>query len=197
MSIPGVYTIYIFFVSQRNKATSSSSEPEIFAIQRMSLRIRECEIGRGRQYRFFELKGKSCNTGNSENYINAGNRKVYTMIELHGVASVCWPTANRLHVGVSNSFCQLREASSCTGSFYILPKRIFGRLYFSNLTNAHAKWEMCLRDFFSESTTPLPSPRTSAERESRTNFSSISHERMNGRTSVGKKTAINIPHFFR
>lgn len=31
------------------------------------------------------LKGKPCNGGNSENYINARNRKVYTMIELHGV----------------------------------------------------------------------------------------------------------------
>jgi len=31
------------------------------------------------------LKGNSCNGGNSENYINARNRKVYTMIELHGV----------------------------------------------------------------------------------------------------------------
>jgi len=31
------------------------------------------------------LKGKSCNGENSENYINARNRKVYTMIELHGV----------------------------------------------------------------------------------------------------------------
>jgi hypothetical protein len=43
------------------------------------------------------LKGKPCNGGNSENYINAWNRKVYTMIELHGVgllaegqSASCW-----------------------------------------------------------------------------------------------------------
>lgn len=57
------------------------------------------------------LKGKSCNRGNSGNYINAWNRKVYTMIELHGVG-----LAGRgpigLIVGVSNSFCQLRESGA-------------------------------------------------------------------------------------
>lgn len=50
------------------------------------------------------------------------------------MASVCWPRANRPHVGVLNSFCQLGESSSCSGVVFFLTfcrnDRIFGGLYF-------------------------------------------------------------------
>lgn len=47
----------------------------------MNVKLARDVIGRST----LRLKGKPCSGGNGENYINARNRKVYTMIELHGV----------------------------------------------------------------------------------------------------------------
>lgn len=48
---------------------------------RMNAKLARDVIGRST----LRLKGKPCSGGNGENYINARNRKVYTMIELHDV----------------------------------------------------------------------------------------------------------------
>lgn len=61
--------------------------PRAFAIRRMSFGIRmNVKLARDVNGRStLRLKGKPCSEGNGENYINARNRKVYTMIELHDV----------------------------------------------------------------------------------------------------------------
>lgn len=61
------------------------------------------------------LKGKSCNGGNGGNYINAGNREVYTMIELHADGPLAGgQSASRAH-RFEFFLCQLLRASSCNG----------------------------------------------------------------------------------
>lgn len=116
----------------------------------------ECEIDEG-QYRPINsprLKGKPCNGGTSGNYINAGNRKVYTMIELHAVGLLAkGQSASRWRF---EFFLSLRETNSCTGIFYILAKRpYFWQALF--LDRSVGVWKRNVWDTISSFFLPPPS----------------------------------------
>lgn len=117
------------------------------------------------------LKGNSYNQGNSENYINARNRKVYTMIELHGVGL--------LIKGQSASYWRYeffllvtRVRQLCRHIFFSVlcrNDRIFGGFQLRYVKKKHVRYSV-----FGKSMLLIPSLTGSQGDASQTNFWRIS-----------------------
>lgn len=123
-----------------------------YSIQRMSSRtcvnvklVARDAIGRST----LGLKGKPCNGGNSENYINARNRKVYTMIELHGVGLLAeGQSASRWRFEFFLSVTRVEQLYRHI-FFSVLPKRpdfwrvfIFGRISLGCAKKKHLRYSV-------------------------------------------------------
>lgn len=96
------------------------------------------------------LKGKPCNEGNSENYINARNRKVYMMIELHGVGLLAeGQSASRWHF---EFFLSVTWGEQLHWHFlhFVEILDFWRRLYFRQ-KKRHRERNICDTDFFDKS----------------------------------------------
>lgn len=85
------------------------------------------------------LKGKPCSGGNGENYINARNRKVYTMIELHDVGLLAeGQSTPRWHF---EFFLSDRQTHTAVALFFTSRRNdwIFGGLYLADKTTRAKK----------------------------------------------------------
>jgi len=120
------------------------------------------------------LKGNSCNGGNSENYINARNRKVYTMIELHGVGLLAEGQSAshwRLRILFASYVSQAAVPAYFFFSVLCRNDRIFGGLLFLNgFQLRYAKKKHSRYNVFGKSMLLVPSLTGSQGDASQTNF---------------------------
>lgn len=102
---------------------------------RMNAKLARDAIGRST----LRLKGKPCSGGNGENYINARNRKVYTMIELHDVGLLAeGQSTPRWHF---EFFLSDRRTYTAVAFFLHLVETtgFFGGLYLADRTAPHVR----------------------------------------------------------